>query len=148
MSVIAMEVQERTCPKTLGICHSIWAKGYALNPAAPTNYWTQHWAGILWPGNFYPMQTLLWANVLELPWVLQIAPQSKVPPTQCSFFFPLLSQVWDLHCRLKSLPTVSCSHSPLSHIDITPNKSILLLTLSWHLLPRGLDCLKELSPFL
>lgn len=123
------------------------SQGYALNLAAPRQLLS----------TALSRDTVAWqilsnadssiGKCARTPLSLANCTTVKGSSYQCSYFFPLLSQVWDLHCRLKSLPTVYYSYSPLSHRDISPNKSILPLTLSWHLLPRGLDCLKGSSPF-
>lgn len=84
--------------------------------------------------------------MLELPWVWQIAPQSKAPPTSV-LTFSLSYHKCETYTADWSLSPPSTILTLLYLIDISPNKSILPLTLSWHLLPRGLDCLKESSPF-
>ena len=77
---------------------------------------------------------LYWAGQDFLRAVLQ----SETFPTQTSFLSSLLSPVLDLLCGLKAFPAHSCSLFPVSFTGISPNKSLALLTLSWHLLPGKL----------
>lgn len=126
---------ENSFPKTsncstFGICCSVYTE-ITNSPGSPCQ-----WLGIaelLGSGRFRPTWDSHRGNLCARD-LLGIA-----LPSEASFwpFFlhPCLSWVSDLPCGLKALSAWSCLLSPFFFPGVTSNKSLVLLTPSWHLVP-------------